>query len=53
MPVPWTLVRAGLDPKRFTVTSAPALLGRNTGWENYAESERSLESAIRRLTSRK
>ena len=53
MPIPWTQVRTGLEPKRFTVTSAPALIGRNTGWENYAESERSLESAIRRLTSRK
>jgi len=53
MPVPWTQVRADLDPKRFTITSAPALIGRNTGWEDYAESERSLESAIRRLTSGK
>jgi bifunctional non-homologous end joining protein LigD len=53
MPVPWTQVRAGLDPKRFTVTSAPALIGRNTGWEDYAKAERSLESAIRRLTSGK
>ena len=50
MPVPWAQVRAGLDPKRFTVTSAPGLMGRNTGWQDYAKSERSLESAIRRLT---
>jgi len=53
MPVPWKQVRAGLEPSRFTITTAPALLNRNTGWEDYAKSERSLEEAIRRLTSRK
>jgi bifunctional non-homologous end joining protein LigD len=53
MPVPWTLVRAGLDPSRFTVRTAPAILTRKTGWEDYDKSERSLEDAIRRLTSRK
>jgi bifunctional non-homologous end joining protein LigD len=53
MPVPWTQVRAGLDPKRFAVSSVPALLTGNTGWQDYDKSERSLEEAIRRLTSRK
>jgi bifunctional non-homologous end joining protein LigD len=53
MPVPWTQVRTGLDPKRFTVASAPALLTGNTGWENYDKSERSLVDAIRQLTRRK
>ncbi len=53
MPVPWTQVRAGLDPKRFTVTTAPPLLARTTGWQDYDRSERSLEDAIRRLTRRK
>lgn len=53
MPVPWTQVRPGLDPKRFTVQTAPALLTRNTGWQDYDKSERPLEGAIRQLTSRK
>jgi bifunctional non-homologous end joining protein LigD len=53
MPVPWTQVRPGLDPKRFTVWTAPALLTRNTGWQDYDKSERSLQSTIRQLTSRK
>jgi bifunctional non-homologous end joining protein LigD len=53
MPVPWTQVRTGLDPKRFTIASAPALLARNTGWEDYDKSERSLVDAIRQLTRRK
>ena len=53
MPVPWTQVRSGLDPKRFTVATVPALLTRNTGWQDYEKSERSLESAIRLLTAQK
>jgi bifunctional non-homologous end joining protein LigD len=52
MPVPWTQVRAGLDPKRFTVATAPALWKRSTAWQDYGKSERSLESAIRQLTTR-
>jgi len=53
MPVPWTQVRAGLAPMRFTIASAPALLNRNTGWQDYDHSERSLTDAIRHLTSGK
>jgi bifunctional non-homologous end joining protein LigD len=53
MPLPWAQVRAGLDPQRFTISTAPALLTRDTGWQEYAKSERSLEDAVRRLTSRK
>jgi bifunctional non-homologous end joining protein LigD len=53
MPLPWKQVREGLEPKRFTITTAPKLLTRTTGWEEYPKSERSLEEAIRRLTSRK
>jgi bifunctional non-homologous end joining protein LigD len=53
MPLPWTQVRAGLDPQRFNISTARALLTRNTGWQEYDKSERSLEDAVRRLTSRK
>jgi bifunctional non-homologous end joining protein LigD len=53
MPVPWSQVRPGLDPMRFTISSAAALLKRKTGWENYGKSERSLESAVRKLTAQK
>jgi bifunctional non-homologous end joining protein LigD len=52
MPVPWRQVRAGLDPKRFTVSTVPALWVRSPAWQDYAKSERSLESAIRTLTNR-
>ncbi len=50
MPVPWTQVRTGLDPARFTLHTAPALWSRSTAWRDYDKSERPLESAIRALT---
>lgn len=50
MPLTWTQVRAGLDPKRFTVRSAPALIAKTTAWSDYFEAERSLQSAIERLS---
>jgi bifunctional non-homologous end joining protein LigD len=49
MPVPWTQVKAGLDPRRYTLRSVPALLKKPTGWEDYCGSERSIEAAIRKL----
>jgi len=51
MPLDWTQVRAGLDPKRFTIRTAPALAARMTAWSDYADGERSLPEAIRRLGS--
>jgi bifunctional non-homologous end joining protein LigD len=50
MPVPWAQVRAGLDPTRFTLQTAPALWARSSAWRDYDKSARSLESAIRALT---
>ncbi len=50
MPLDWTQVRAGLDPRRFTVRTTPALLSKSKAWKNYDDSERSLENAIERLT---
>jgi bifunctional non-homologous end joining protein LigD len=50
MPLDWTQVRAGLDPKRFTVRTTPALLAKSRAWKNYDDSERQLENAIKRLT---
>jgi bifunctional non-homologous end joining protein LigD len=49
MPVNWNQVRAGLDPKRFTMKSVPSLLAHSTAWKEYRDSGRSLESAIRKL----
>jgi bifunctional non-homologous end joining protein LigD len=50
MPLHWKETKAGLDPARFTVRTAAALLKKSRPWEQYAESARSLASAIRQLT---
>ncbi|MBW9115624.1 DNA ligase D [Rhizobium cauense] len=50
MPLNWTQVKAGLDPKRFTVRTVPGLLKSSTAWLDYCEGQRSLEQAIKRLS---
>ncbi len=51
MPLNWSEVRHGLDPMRFTVRSAPALLAKSKAWKGYAESAQSLADSIRKITS--
>jgi bifunctional non-homologous end joining protein LigD len=50
MPLNWQEVKAGLDPKRFTVRTAPAQLAKTQAWKGYDESARSLADAIRKIT---
>ena len=50
MPLDWTQVRTGLDPKRFTVRTTAALLAKSKAWKDYGDSQRQLEDAIKRLT---
>jgi bifunctional non-homologous end joining protein LigD len=50
MPLNWQEVKAGLDPKRFTVRTAPALLAKTQAWKDYDDSARSLADAIRKIT---
>jgi len=52
MPLTWTQVKKGLDPKRFTLRTVPALLKASTAWEDYCDGQRSLEQAIKRLSKR-
>ena len=49
MPLNWSQVRGGLDPKRFTVRTAPSLLAKSKAWEDYCKAERPLHKAIERL----
>jgi bifunctional non-homologous end joining protein LigD len=51
MPLQWPQLRSGLDPARFTLRTAPALLARNKPWPDYARAAQSLRAAIRRFTS--
>jgi bifunctional non-homologous end joining protein LigD len=53
MPVHWSQVRAGLDPKRFTMESAPALLAKGKPWADYCDSEVPLKAAIQKFIGRK
>jgi len=50
MPLEWREVKPGLDPKRFTVRTAPALLVKTRAWSGYEEAARSLDGAIRKIT---
>jgi bifunctional non-homologous end joining protein LigD len=49
MPLNWSQVKKGLDPAKYTVRTAPALVAKTSAWEDYFESERSLTTAIKRL----
>ena len=49
MPLTWPQVKKGLDPKAFTLRTAPALLKRAKPWTDYARAERPLGRAIAKL----
>jgi bifunctional non-homologous end joining protein LigD len=49
MPLTWAQVKADLDPKRFTVRTVPALIGRGKAWADYEDGKRPLADAIRQL----
>jgi bifunctional non-homologous end joining protein LigD len=49
MPLTWAQARAGLDPVKFTIRTARALLDRSGAWEDYSDSPRPLLPAIERL----
>jgi bifunctional non-homologous end joining protein LigD len=52
MPLPWSQVRPGLAPGRFTIRTAPQLLTRSKPWEAYAEAARPVVEAIKRVASK-
>jgi bifunctional non-homologous end joining protein LigD len=49
MPLNWPQVKADLDPKRFTVRTAPDLLKKSKAWSGYDEAARPLQPAIGKL----
>jgi bifunctional non-homologous end joining protein LigD len=53
MPIAWSQVRAGLDPQRFTMATAPALLAKTKAWDNYESASAPLKAAIRKLVGRR
>ena len=52
MPVTWSQVRAGLDPTRYTLRTAPALLAKSNPWADYARAARPFAAAAKKLASR-
>jgi bifunctional non-homologous end joining protein LigD len=48
-PLTWAQVKADLDPKRFTIRTAPALLANRTAWKDYCDALRLLEPAIKKV----
>jgi bifunctional non-homologous end joining protein LigD len=53
MPVDWRAVRAGLDPKRYTLKATPALLAKAKPWADYGASGRPFLPAAKRLLARR
>jgi bifunctional non-homologous end joining protein LigD len=49
MPLTWAQVKADLDPRRFTIRTAPALIRKSKAWADYCDAERPLDQAIGRL----
>ena len=49
MPLTWAQVKAGLDPRRYTIRTVPALLRKSKAWLDYEAASRPLEKAISAL----
>ena len=49
MPVTWSQVKKGLDPRSYTLRTVPKLVGKLTAWEGYCDGERPLAPAISKL----
>ncbi|MES2253996.1 MAG: DNA ligase D [Pseudomonadota bacterium] len=49
MPLEWSAIKKGLDPARFTVRSAPALLKKSGAWKDYGKVERKLLPVLKKL----
>ncbi|MGA7806553.1 DNA ligase D [Bradyrhizobium sp.] len=52
MPLTWAQVKGELDPKRFTIRTAPTLLARSKAWQAYDEAASSIKAAIRKLSGK-
>ena len=52
MPVHWKEVKATLKPEKFTLHTAPQLLGKTRPWGGYDEAARSLAAAIGKVLER-
>ena len=49
MPLNWSQVRNGLDPRRYTVQTAAPLLTKSKAWADYGKAARPLRAALKKL----
>jgi bifunctional non-homologous end joining protein LigD len=49
MPLTWAQVKTGLDPRRYSLRTAPALIRKSKAWEGYDAAARPLKDAIAKL----
>lgn len=49
MPLEWKQVKTGLDPLRYTLSTAVASLAKSAAWADYFDAERSLSKAVHKL----
>jgi bifunctional non-homologous end joining protein LigD len=52
MPLEWNQVKKGLDPKRFTVRTAPGLIAKSAAWKGYDKAKRPLLPILKKLAGR-
>jgi bifunctional non-homologous end joining protein LigD len=53
MPLTWPQVKSSLDPKKFTMRTAAALLKKSKAWADYDKAAEPLRAAIERLIKSK
>jgi bifunctional non-homologous end joining protein LigD len=52
MPLEWSQVKKGLDPKRFTVRTVPGLIAKSSAWKGYDKAARPLLPILKKLAGR-
>ena len=53
MPIHWREARLGLDPKSFTLRSAPSILKKSKPWSDYGRAAAPLTDAIKKMVKSK
>ncbi len=52
MPLEWSQIKKGLDPKKYTVRTAPALIARSKAWKDYDKGTRPLLPVLKKLAGK-
>ena len=52
MPIEWSAVKKGLDPKCFTLRTAPGLLAKSKAWKDYNRSQKPLLPVLKKLAAK-